>query len=586
MIEWVISSGALILVVTALRFLLRGKISLRLQYALWGLVLLRLLVPVSVFESGFSVMNAAQKAPIIYAAGRVSNMEHIEYTADGNIEGYHTTDPTSDFPAVVAENATVKEYEFMERLISVRGVLIPVWLCGAVVMLIIFIVSNRRFSSRISRTSEPLEEKRSILPVMVTGAIETPCLFGVVSPTIYVTPKVADHKAVLEHILAHETTHYRHRDHIWAILRCLCLILHWYDPLVWLAAALSRRDAELACDEGTLKHIGEEERIDYGRTLIGLTCTARGAAFLTATTMTGSKSGIKERITLIAQKPKMAAGTLIAVLLIVVAAAGCTFTGAIGDGPWQWAKKLSTEDIDRATVWIGLNEYDLSAAETEEVISTINRLNRFDFRQNSRLEGSAPGSGLILACGEKQYCINQAGDLEMSYGGKQWWIRDEPLDTMLASLLAENITPEQIESSTNARGWIAGMDNLRINVYAGSDAQLLVENAVISESGETLYSARGNQIGTVWSLGDSGRKMYALYNGDYEIIADGEVKIEYMDSGYFDKVVEYTYADGSALYHIGNYSSMKIDCEAIGSGREIQPFRVYTESELDALNKD
>ena len=45
--QWIVSSSVLILVVIALRYVLRGKLSLRMQYALWLLVLVRLLVPVS-----------------------------------------------------------------------------------------------------------------------------------------------------------------------------------------------------------------------------------------------------------------------------------------------------------------------------------------------------------------------------------------------------------------------------------------------------------------------------------------------------------------------------------------------------------
>ena len=58
MMQWIISSSVLIAVVIALRFALRGKISLRMQYALWLLVLVRLLVPVSFGTSDLSVMNA------------------------------------------------------------------------------------------------------------------------------------------------------------------------------------------------------------------------------------------------------------------------------------------------------------------------------------------------------------------------------------------------------------------------------------------------------------------------------------------------------------------------------------------------
>ena len=51
-----------------------------------------------------------------------------------------------------------------------------------------------------------------------------------------------DSVVYLRHVLAHELTHYAHKDHIWSLLRCLALALHWYNPLVWLAAALSKRD--------------------------------------------------------------------------------------------------------------------------------------------------------------------------------------------------------------------------------------------------------------------------------------------------------------------------------------------------------
>ena len=58
MIEWIVSSSALLAVLIVLRHILKGKISLRLQYALWGLALLRLLVPVSFGSTSISVQNA------------------------------------------------------------------------------------------------------------------------------------------------------------------------------------------------------------------------------------------------------------------------------------------------------------------------------------------------------------------------------------------------------------------------------------------------------------------------------------------------------------------------------------------------
>lgn len=48
MIAWIVSSTLLIAVVIALRYLLRGRLHPAVQYALWGLVLLRLLLPFTV----------------------------------------------------------------------------------------------------------------------------------------------------------------------------------------------------------------------------------------------------------------------------------------------------------------------------------------------------------------------------------------------------------------------------------------------------------------------------------------------------------------------------------------------------------
>ena len=62
--EWIISSSLLIAALLLGRWLMRGKISLRLQYALWGLVLLRLLLPVQLFTSDFGAGTIARDVDI------------------------------------------------------------------------------------------------------------------------------------------------------------------------------------------------------------------------------------------------------------------------------------------------------------------------------------------------------------------------------------------------------------------------------------------------------------------------------------------------------------------------------------------
>lgn len=322
MTEWIITSSVLILIIAAIRYALRGKISLRLQYTLWALVLLRLLVPVSLAESPVSVMNTVQAITQVWEAKAPAPVS-LSPSALGNTEDSLPPDVTVS----VNENSVTNEYHHVFHW----GIWLKiVWYAGIAVVGLVLLLSNLSFGRKLRKTRKEFDAPGVGLPVYVVPVLPSPCLSGLFCPAVYITPEVAADEPKLRHVLAHEYTHYRHGDHIWSALRCAALALHWYNPLVWLAAALSRRDAELACDEGALRRIGEENRAEYGRTLIGLTCEKPRAVDLLrcATTMTGSKSTIKERIRLIAKSPKTAAYTLAAVLLIAALAVGCTFTGA------------------------------------------------------------------------------------------------------------------------------------------------------------------------------------------------------------------------------------------------------------------
>lgn len=330
MIEWIVGSSILAAVVVVLHYALKGKISPRLQYALWGLVLLRLLLPFNLGTSKLSLMNTVETMPVVQEAERISGVDHIERLENGTVEGFSQSGPQQSPATVVVEDSTEEEYVRMKTMLTVREVLEILWLCGMAALLGVFACTNLRLALRLRRSRCPLEVEGAVRPVYVTAEVDSPCLFGLFAPAIYVTPEAAADETVLRHTVEHETTHLRHGDHIWAILRGVCLALHWYNPLVWWAACLSRDDGELACDETTIKRIGEGQRVAYGRTLIGMTCRRHAAILVTATTMSGSKKLIKERIMLIAKKPKMAIYTLVAVLLIAAVAAGCTFTGAAG----------------------------------------------------------------------------------------------------------------------------------------------------------------------------------------------------------------------------------------------------------------
>lgn len=355
MTDWIISSSVLIAAVIILRQLFKGRISQKMQYALWGLVLLRLLIPVSLFQSKISVENLTQSIvskPNVQAIAQDwttprQSYESVyqelmqEFPTDSvgipNTQPFHDGELPDQSVIIPLEPLPVKiQQEVQHRLeqstplYSLRQILGTVWLAGMIIVGAFLLFTNWHFSHRLKRSRIPSSVETTSVPVYVSSLTETPCLFGLLRPVIFVTPEIAARPDALQFILAHETTHYHHGDHIWAFLRCICLILHWYNPLVWLAAALSRKDCELACDESTVMRIGEDNRIAYGKTLVDMTCIRRTgkATLLTATTMLSDKKNLTERIRLIAKKPTMLISTVIIVVLIATVAAGFTFTGA------------------------------------------------------------------------------------------------------------------------------------------------------------------------------------------------------------------------------------------------------------------
>lgn len=392
MIEWIVSSCVLIIVIVLLRRLFMGRISSRLRYALWLPVLLRLLIPFSPLPSNISVAEAIPEPVTTRVEVAVSEpLGYVGYELpDLSVE---EPDPTlSEEEQQIQAEINLEKWETAVELakvetghaITLENILLAAWIAGALTVGLCLTVSNLRFGARLRR-SRVLLETDSARRVYITKIIETPCLFGLFKPAVYVTPNVAENETALRHVLAHECTHARHGDHLWAILRGVCLAVHWYNPLVWLAAALARQDAELACDEGAILSLGEDERVGYGSTLIALS-TGRGGLLLTATTMSGGKRSLKERVALIAKKPKNAAIAVALVLIIAAAAIACTFTGG--------KEIIDIKAQLRAVEWPSALPATYSEG-TEEIYRQI--YDCFDMYNEARPEDNVGVSGMGVA---------------------------------------------------------------------------------------------------------------------------------------------------------------------------------------------
>ena len=331
--EVLLTSSALILALLVLRRVFRKRISRRVQYALWGLVLVRLLVPVNLPAADFSVLSVSEPARVqmeerledepVYVLP-VSTQEIARSSARPNVilpmEGrYSEVTQAEGGPAVLTKYAFTLE--------EALGL---VWVAGMGCMGLWLAASNLRFWHMLRKKRIPMELPECRYPVyLVEEGLLSPCLFGLFRPAVYLTPAAMESGEGLRHVLAHEETHGRHGDPLWSLLRSVCLAVYWFDPLVWWAAAAAREDCELACDESALRRLGEGERIPYGQTLLRLIPLQRSAGhvMLTATTMTSDKKRMKERIMRISENRKMKAAALCAALAVTAAVCAVTFTG-------------------------------------------------------------------------------------------------------------------------------------------------------------------------------------------------------------------------------------------------------------------
>lgn len=346
--EILLTSSVLILAVLLLRLAFRDRISRRAQYALWGLVLLRLLVPVSLPGVDFSVLSAAEPVGQAVAEGLEQREVYLlpQETVPVTILPTDLPEavipstsyqPEDGWPVVVDSGAgaivpdaggeTATRYAWAPTAAELLTIL---WLAGVAGMAVWFLVTNLRFWRTLRRTRTPYAVEGCRYPVyLVAEGLPSPCLFGLLRPAIYLTPAAASPDR-LRHVLAHETAHARHLDPLWSLLRCVCLAVYWFDPLVWAAAAVSKTDGELACDEAAIRALGEDQRIPYGRTLLSLIPVRKGpgAPLLSATTMTAGKRQLKDRITRIAQGNQTRAAALFLALALVAGVCAVTFTGA------------------------------------------------------------------------------------------------------------------------------------------------------------------------------------------------------------------------------------------------------------------
>lgn len=323
MIEQIITSSILIVAILIISFLMEKRVNPCLKYTLWLLVVIKLLIPLPEFQSNISVMNIANQMD-----GR-----GVRYLfVDNGVE--EVSESPNYAPAYSQTEHSENVASGILQMIEITDICYFAWITGMLACACIFIWSNLRFYHKVRNSRVLTKQYKNKLNVYTATGITCPCLFGLLNPSIYLPKNRELSREQREYVLAHEYIHYKHGDHVWAVVRCICVILYWYNPFVWLAARVSIRDSELACDRGTLKLVGRENYKEYGKTLIEIAKEtsnkfSNNHVLGCPTSAAGTGKELKKRMQMIVKQPRTKLISLLILLLVCISIVGCTFGSAV-----------------------------------------------------------------------------------------------------------------------------------------------------------------------------------------------------------------------------------------------------------------
>ena len=316
-------SGAIfIAVVIAVRAILINKLPKRTFLALWGIALLRLLIPFSIpsILSVYSFIN--RSIPVKETVSDMPVSDFIPSAQTGQL--------------FIAESTPQAQMQQSSMEISVWTV---IWCAGVIFCVAYFIISYLHWSFEF-RTSMPvsntfvtqwLGEHRLKRPIAIrqSDRIETPLTYGIFRPVILMPVKRDwENKKQLQYILLHEYVHICRFDIVTKLLSAFTLCIHWFNPMVWIMYVLFNRDIELACDECVIRKFGENSKSEYALTLISMEEKKNG---LMPICNNFSKNAIEERITAVMKIKKTTFAAVIMATAIVASVTTVFATSATQD---------------------------------------------------------------------------------------------------------------------------------------------------------------------------------------------------------------------------------------------------------------
>lgn len=170
-----------------------------------------------------------------------------------------------------------------------------IWILGMTISTVVFLTQYFRIRRKL-KTAVKVEEY-----VWETDAFHTPFVMPGIPAKIYIPFGLEGRQR--EDILAHERQHIKHFDPWIKLIATLALIVHWFNPFVWIAYSFIGKDIEMFCDERVLKGKSFEEKKKYSQTILDFAKKSSGISFMMSFAENNAENRIKHILN--SKKPRL-----------------------------------------------------------------------------------------------------------------------------------------------------------------------------------------------------------------------------------------------------------------------------------------
>ena len=351
-----ISASWLVLAVLILRFVLK-KAPKWINVLLWGIVAIRLICPFS-FESTLSLIPSAETIPLNIG------MDTTPTINSGISAINNAVNP------IISQSNTPMAGASVNLLQITIGIYEYIWIFGMIALALYTAISYWRLRRKVDTAVRYKDN------IFQSENVSFPFVLGIIKPRIYLPFKM--NGQYLEYVVAHEQAHICRKDHWWKPLGFLLLMIHWFNPLMWLAYVLLCRDIELACDERVIKELGNEQRGDYTQALVACSVNRR---MIAACPLAFGEVSVKERVKSVMNYKKPAFWVIIISVIVCVGVAVCFLTNPKQDSytlrivvPAGSQEKFVYTDEEVSTIKNSIKIWSGDGlGDTEVILSPVNK---------------------------------------------------------------------------------------------------------------------------------------------------------------------------------------------------------------------